>query len=97
MSACCDCGTVIATPTNKIPATFLAAHIGHTIATTLVLPLVDVGEDQYVCAECHRVFPKGRSDDDALDDSRRKWGEIPEHERATVCDDCYRVLMARFN
>ena len=26
MTACCDCAAIISTPTNKVPASFLAAH-----------------------------------------------------------------------
>ena len=97
MTACCDCGTVISTPANKVPASFLAAHIGHTIATTLALTVAEPTEDQYICAQCHKVFDKARSDDDALADARAMFGEIPPQEQATICDDCHRILMARFN
>lgn len=95
-TVCVDCGSLISTPTNTIPGDWLAQHLGHTITTTLAV-LTDAGEDSYVCAKCRRVFEKIRSDDDALEDSRRTFGEIPVNERATICDDCHRVIMAAFN
>lgn len=50
--------------------------------------------DEYTCDNCGRTFEKTWSDDDALAEATELFGEIPPEERAIVCDDCWREIMA---
>ena len=99
-TVCLDCAALITTPANIIPGDWLTQHSGHRISIQLAIGFASeptIPANFYQCAQCGKVFEKARSDDDALEDSRRKWGEIPAAEQAVICDDCYRVLMANFN
>jgi len=43
----------------------------------------------YKCAICGGVFKKVRSDEDAMEELVKLWGNHPEEELAVVCDDCF--------
>ena len=44
---------------------------------------------KYQCAICQTVCKKERTDEDAENEMREIWGEIPEEERAIICEDCW--------
>ena len=47
----------------------------------------------YECHECHVVFEKGWSDEEAARESIANWGAIPNDEIEILCDDCYKEFM----
>jgi len=53
--------------------------------------------NKYQCEECQGIFEYGVSHDTALAEMKENFGDIPEHHRAIVCDDCYNEIMQRIN
>ena len=49
----------------------------------------EVQKNEYECANCHNIYEKGWSDEEALKETKEIWGEIPESEQAVICDDCF--------
>jgi len=49
-------------------------------------------ENEYKCAECHKVFEKDWSDEEAIRESREKFGPVAPTELEVVCGDCYKKL-----
>lgn len=47
---------------------------------------------EYTCELCHETFERTRSDEDALAESRKLFGEVEMSELAIVCDDCFKKL-----
>ena len=41
---------------------------------------------------CGGVFEKAWTDEEALAESKSNFGEIPQEERAVVCDDCFNKM-----
>ena len=46
----------------------------------------------FKCAICRQTFRKTRSDQEALVETRRHFGEVPPEDLEVVCDDCYREI-----
>ena len=46
--------------------------------------------NEYQCAICGNIYKKGRSDEEAEKEVKEIWGEIPQNERAVICDDCFK-------
>ena len=49
--------------------------------------------DTYTCSLCGEVFEKGWTDEEAMEESSKQWGDQPPEELEVVCDDCYRKMM----
>ena len=49
--------------------------------------------NEYRCANCGGVFEKTWSDEDAIAEMKDNFGDLPESERAVVCDDCFHAIM----
>ena len=49
----------------------------------------------YTCAECGDAFTSDTTDEEIEREVAEVWGEIPEENRRTVCDDCFQVILAR--
>jgi hypothetical protein len=49
-----------------------------------------VNPDTYTCEACNQVFEKGRSDDEAMAESKQMWGDIPPEDQAVICESCFR-------
>lgn len=49
--------------------------------------------NQFTCADCGETFDKGRSDEEALKESKEIWGEIPQEDMEIICEDCYQKMM----
>lgn len=43
----------------------------------------------YKCAACGGEFDSERSDEDALAESKRLWGDLPASALTVICDDCF--------
>lgn len=52
--------------------------------------------DKYTCSICGGVFIKGRSDEEALADSKKIWGDIDENMRGVACEDCFVMMDVQF-
>jgi len=48
--------------------------------------------EEFTCAVCEGVFNKGRSEEEALAEKDRLWGELPVEECDLVCDDCFKLM-----
>lgn len=51
----------------------------------------------YTCDRCGGTFETDRSDEDAMEEALRLFGEIPPDQIAVVCTDCHRRMMAPLN
>lgn len=47
---------------------------------------------KFVCGECGGTFDKGWSDEDAQAEMLANFGELPDDDRVTVCDDCFQAM-----
>lgn len=47
----------------------------------------------FVCAGCREVCQSDSSDEEALADMRKQFGEVPPAQREVLCDDCYQEFM----
>ena len=47
----------------------------------------------YECYECHGVFEKGWSDEEATKEQKENWGNAPDNEMEILCDACYKEFM----
>lgn len=45
--------------------------------------------DTYTCSACGNTYDKGRSDDDAMQESKTLWGDIDPADLCVICDDCF--------
>ncbi len=52
--------------------------------------------DTYECAQCHGVFTKAWSDEEAIAEAEALWtpGEMAEEGAAVICDDCFKTFYA---
>lgn len=49
------------------------------------------------CGVCGDTFEPSWSEEECIAEMERDFGNIPEEERMTVCDDCYQVLSPQNN
>ena len=49
--------------------------------------------DTFTCEMCGNTFEKGWTDEEAQDEARQIFGEIPPEEQALTCDDCWRRFL----
>ena len=52
-------------------------------------PTEPTGPNQYRCASCNGIFEKGWSDEEAMEEKNRDFGNAPMEDCVVVCDDCY--------
>jgi hypothetical protein len=50
-------------------------------------------ENEYRCEACGRIFPKGRSDEEARKEYVENFG-VGDELPALVCDDCFKTMTA---
>jgi uncharacterized protein with PIN domain len=62
----------------------MAGRLGATIPV--------MNPNQYRCAMCEGVFGKGQSDEEALAETTRTFGQIKPEELAVICDGCYHKI-----
>jgi len=48
--------------------------------------------DTFTCAACGGTFLAGWSDEEKRAEAEDVFGDIPEAERVTVCDDCFGAM-----
>ncbi len=48
--------------------------------------------DTFKCAMCGLTFRKARPDQEALEETRRNFGDVPPEDLEVVCDDCYKEI-----
>ena len=46
-------------------------------------------ENEYKCEMCQNIYEKGWSDEESEQEAKDIWGEIPQGDKAVICDDCY--------
>lgn len=51
----------------------------------------------FVCAGCGEAVHRARPVEEALRESQRQWGAIPDGHRVEICDLCHEALMAAWN
>jgi hypothetical protein len=47
----------------------------------------------FICGRCKKAFECGRSDEEALSEMRKEFGDLSPGERACVCEDCYKAFL----
>ena len=52
-----------------------------------------LNKNEYKCECCGKIYEKGWSDEEALEESLALWGELDEDNLAIVCDDCFKEFM----
>jgi DNA-directed RNA polymerase subunit RPC12/RpoP len=50
------------------------------------------GAGTYICAMCGEENEKGWSDEEAVSEMERYFGQVPESARVIICDDCYQKI-----
>lgn len=50
---------------------------------------MDVTKDTYTCSLCKEKFEKGWSDEEAMQESKEIFGNLPPQDLAVICDDCF--------
>ena len=53
-------------------------------------------DDTYTCPACNRTFDKVDTDEDLKTEAELMWGDAEPDQLVTVCDDCFRAVMAQF-
>jgi len=48
----------------------------------------------FTCENCHQEFNKGWSDEEQEEEMEKNFPGLSEDDRAEVCDDCYKEMMA---
>lgn len=51
--------------------------------------------DTYTCPACNRTFDKVDTDDDVEAEAQLMWGDVEPDQLVTVCDECFKALMAQ--
>lgn len=61
----------------------------------IIVELYALEEDEYLCPECLNVYDKGRTDQEALEQARRRLNnpDLELSETELVCEDCYKKLV----
>ena len=52
--------------------------------------------DTYTSPCCNRTFDKVDSDEDVAEEAQLMWGVVGQDQLETVCDECFKVVMAHF-
>jgi len=47
---------------------------------------------EYKCAVCKVVFKGDRSDEEAIEESKELFGNVPMEELEVVCGDCFKKM-----
>lgn len=47
---------------------------------------------EYTCEICKGTFIEGWSEEEAQAEMLQNFGPIPDHDRAVICDECYKEL-----
>ncbi len=50
----------------------------------------------FICACCNETFPQEWTDEEALEEKKELFGDMPLEEMEKVCDECFYKLM-KFN
>ena len=50
-------------------------------------------ENWYHCAQCEEVYMKEWTDEEVKEEYKENFPELPDVERAIICDDCYQENM----
>lgn len=51
--------------------------------------------ETFKCMGCGKKFLAAREEADALAEMHKIYGDLPEGERAIVCDDCFNQIRAK--
>ena len=52
--------------------------------------------EQYTCPACGRTFDKIDTDEEVSEESKIMWGDVDPDKLVTVCDECFKSVMAHF-
>jgi len=50
--------------------------------------------DRYTCEHCRGEFIATTDDKQELSETRRLFGDVPEEDRARICDACFEEMMS---
>jgi DNA-directed RNA polymerase subunit RPC12/RpoP len=51
---------------------------------------------EFKCVVCKEIFESDWSEEDALEEMRENFGDVPPENREVVCDDCYQKMILEF-
>lgn len=51
-----------------------------------------MGPDEFECQVCHGIFEKGWTDEESAAEGEANFGDIPEDEKALICDPCWEAF-----
>lgn len=54
-----------------------------------------MSDNTFTCAACGGKFEKGRTDEEALEESRAKFGKRPPEDLVEICGECYDKAIKR--
>jgi DNA-directed RNA polymerase subunit RPC12/RpoP len=50
---------------------------------------------KYTCGDCGETFESAWSEEEALAEMHRDFGDLAQDDRVVVCDDCYQAMEAK--
>lgn len=54
-------------------------------------------QDLFQCQACGGTFEKGCTDEEALEEMKKNFGDLPEENQSFICDVCYQKFMKWYN
>lgn len=51
--------------------------------------------DIYTCAACRGFFKQDWTKEEVMKESKELFGDISEDQLCTVCDDCFKMIIAK--
>ena len=57
----------------------------------------DKKKNLFQCEACGGTFEKGCTNQQALEEMKKNFGDLPEENQAVICDVCYQKFMKWYN
>jgi len=51
--------------------------------------------ETWTCPACGRTFDKVETDEEVREEAQVMWGDVAPDDLVTVCDDCFKAVMAQ--
>lgn len=49
---------------------------------------------EFKCEHCGGTFETTWSEEEADEEMKQMFGDVPKEEQAVICDDCYKAMMS---
>ena len=50
-------------------------------------------KETFTCDSCGKTYPKGWTDEEAMQETQEMFGSVPIDDCNVICDDCYKIIM----